>query len=579
MLTSAADQPRRNPVTAEQDRKLEIQRKKQRLEQLRNARMKRGELSSALDLSGLATSHSYTAPLSTSKEVEELVNSLIGPPAKAAKDTGQAVIAPENQDKPPRPNLKLQMDTVQLVDFSPEEKIVYSKEMQTDPTEAATVTDPTDEPAAKDLDHGQAIGDPLAVAAAPVEEREPTPAPETPSPNEASILVTTDAFQSFFERATKIVERALNEDYDIFTDYSIKQHDTKSPTFPELLLASYNKNTSNSNEPDGLVLVWNIHMPTRPEYILFAQSDVTMAKFSPFHPSIVVGGTYSGQVLVWDTSAKNTPILSTSLSLPGHSHPVYCISIVGSHNAHNLITASTDGVVCSWQLDILASPQELTELVVHRDNGRSDEVAVTSMAFQKSESSIFLVGTAEGSIYQVNRFDRAASKAGIEQNLVYRGHDGSVTGLQCHPLVSNETSQLFLSCSVDWSIKLWKSQTQANIAASGTITPLKSFDSAQDYVADVAWSPTHPAVFASIDGSGNLDLYNLNENPDSMVSRLTVPHDRGLNKLAWSKSGETIALAALDGTVYLYEVGHLVASHPDDQSRFANTVRDFTENI
>ncbi|KAJ3344920.1 Cytoplasmic dynein 1 intermediate chain 1, partial [Kappamyces sp. JEL0680] len=121
--------------------------------------------------------------------------------------------------------------------------------------------------------------------------------------------------------------------------------------------------------------------------------------------------------------------------------------------------------------------------------------------------------------------------------------------------------------------------TQANIAAPGTITPLKSFDSAQDYVADVAWSPTHPAVFASIDGSGNLDLYNLNENPDSMVSRLTVPHDRGLNKLAWSKSGETIALAALDGTVYLYEVGHLVASHPDDQSRFANTVRDFTENI
>jgi dynein intermediate chain len=59
-------------------------------------------------------------------------------------------------------------------------------------------------------------------------------------------------------------------------------------------------------------------------------------------------------------------------------------------------------------MDILASPQELTELIVHQEGGKVDEVAVTCISFQKSESSLFLAGTEEGSIYQVNRFDRAS---------------------------------------------------------------------------------------------------------------------------------------------------------------------------
>ena len=38
-----------------------------------------------------------------------------------------------------------------------------------------------------------------------------------------------------------------------------------------------------------------------------------------------------------------------------------------------------------------------------------------------------------------------------------------------------------------------------------------SFDEASDYVYDVQWSPTHPAVFASVDGQSRLCLWNLNE--------------------------------------------------------------------
>ncbi len=36
----------------------------------------------------------------------------------------------------------------------------------------------------------------------------------------------------------------------------------------------------------------------------------------------------------------------------------YCVDIVGTENAHNLITASTDGKLCSWNLDMLNTPQD-----------------------------------------------------------------------------------------------------------------------------------------------------------------------------------------------------------------------------
>ena len=38
-------------------------------------------------------------------------------------------------------------------------------------------------------------------------------------------------------------------------------------------------------------------------------------------------------------------------------HPVYCVNVVGTQNAHNLISISTDGKMCSWSLDMLSQPQ------------------------------------------------------------------------------------------------------------------------------------------------------------------------------------------------------------------------------
>ena len=97
---------------------------------------------------------------------------------------------------------------------------------------------------------------------------------------------------------------------------------------------------------------WYVYM-----YIVF-QSPVMSVAFSKFHPNYVIGGTYSGQIVLWDTrSGKRTPIQRSPLSSSAHTHPIYSLDVVGSQNAHNLISVSTDGKMCSWNLDMLSQPQ------------------------------------------------------------------------------------------------------------------------------------------------------------------------------------------------------------------------------
>ncbi|VDQ09345.1 unnamed protein product [Trichobilharzia regenti] len=76
-----------------------------------------------------------------------------------------------------------------------------------------------------------------------------------------------------------------------------------STIFPELCLAAYNSNEQSAHEPEGVCLVWNIKYPKlkTPEHVFHCQSAVTSASLSRFHPNIVVAGTYSGQIVLWDS--------------------------------------------------------------------------------------------------------------------------------------------------------------------------------------------------------------------------------------------------------------------------------------
>lgn len=328
------------------------------------------------------------------------------------------------------------------------------------------------------------------------------------------------------------------------------------------------------------------------------QSDVLSVAFSPFHPNLIIGGTYAGQILIWDTRAKSLPQLKSPLSAAGHTHPIYSLSIVGSQNAHNLISASTDGTICSWTLDMLAKPQETLELS-HPQHPKTDEVSITTMAFQGSETTTLLVGTEEGNIYAANRYDRAGAKAGLLSNEVYKAHTGPVFGLDYHPLAGPiDFSDLFLSCGVDWTVRLWRSKgmsasgIQSHRGQSGdathTIAPLHTFEEASDYVLDARWHPQHPALFGTVDAGGKFDIWNINTDAEVPAVSTIVGSSsegsgsappKGLNKLAWDKrEGRNVAIGSSDGKVYIYDIGTMATPRETEWDILRRTVQGFASS-
>lgn len=312
-------------------------------------------------------------------------------------------------------------------------------------------------------------------------------------------------------------------------------------------------------------------MHDRPEYIFHAQSDILTAQFSPFHPNLIIGGAYSGQVLLWDTRAKSQPVQKTPLTGSGHTHPVYAIDIVGTQNANNIISCSTDGVVCGWTVDMLSQPQEFLELI-SPPPAKTEDMAPTCIAFPQADPTYFLAGTEEGSIYPCHRYDRAGAKAGVDTRVAYRGHAAPVMSLDFHPARGPiDLGDLVLSSSVDWTVKLWKVRppaATATVASSGpgsapqAQAPLYEFVR-EDLVYDARWSPVKPGVFALVDGAGSLEIWDVNIDVEVPVAK-TSPSDkrgvsfmaRSLNRIAWEKNeGKRLATGGLDGVVTVFEVG------------------------
>lgn len=155
-------------------------------------------------------------------------------------------------------------------------------------------------------------------------------------------------------------------------------------------------------------------------------------------------------------------------------------------------------------------------------HSKTDEISITCFDFANNDAATFWIGTEEGSVYQANRYDRASNKAGLVSapEHVYRGHAGPVTGLHFHPGTGNiDFSDLFLTSSVDWTVKLWrtkgaKSQPATQADKTAGIQPLRTFEEATDYVFDVRWHPQHPALFGAVDGTGKFDLWNLNQDTE-----------------------------------------------------------------
>ncbi|XP_076379331.1 cytoplasmic dynein 1 intermediate chain short wing isoform X39 [Megalopta genalis] len=628
------------------DRKAELERKKAKLQAIREEKERRKREKEQKDVEE-ATVRAAGTDKDHRKELDAMLSSLgVAPvsdvlsslssmnsltPEQSANATPDASLQPSSINSAQssagrRRNRELTIVSVAHTNIPPKEPVVYNKQTQTIQTThtshdahafdyyVLTFDDGQAEDEENSLPHMDGFQSKLPPGILPhglpqvkevqpavtqVEQEKEKEKPKEVrelSEEEKQMIILSEDFQRFFDRTSRLVERALGESVDIYTDYAgnmdgedemdEKSHQRLwlnrsffcerwsrnrcvtsmdwSPQFPELLVASYNNNDDIPNDPDGVCLVWNTKFKkTTPEFIFHCQSPVLSVTFAKFHPNLILGGTYSGQIVLWDNRVqKRTPIQRTPLSANAHTHPVYCLNVVGAQNAHNLISISTDGKMCSWSLDMLSQPQERLELTTKQ----SKPIASTCLAFPQGDVNNFVVGTEDGTVYSACRH---GTKAGVLET--YEGHQGPVTGVSAHAeQVGIDFSHLFLTSSIDWTIKLWSLKENK---------PLYSFEHNGDYVYDVAWSPTHPALFAAVDDSGRLDLWNLNQDTEVPTASIMIDGCPALNRVSWTPSGLHVTVGDDTGKIWVYDVPeHLAHPRIDEWTKFLYTQQELRDN-
>ncbi|XP_012170114.1 cytoplasmic dynein 1 intermediate chain-like isoform X33 [Bombus affinis] len=628
------------------DRKAELERKKAKLQAIREEKERRRREKEQKDVEE-ATVRAAGTDKDHRKELDAMLSSLgVAPvsdvlsslssmnsltPEQSANATPDASLQPSSinsaqSSSARKKNRELTIVSVAHTNIPPKEPVVYTKQTQTIQTShtshdahafdyyVLTFDDGQAEDEENSLPHMDGFQSKLPPGILPhglpqvkevqpavtqveqEKEKEKPKEVQELSEEEKQMIILSEDFQRFLDRTSRIVERALGESVNIYSDYTgtmdgedgmdEKSHQRLwlnrwffcdrwsrnrcvtsmdwSPQFPELLAASYNNNDDTPNDPDGVCLVWNTKFKkTTPEFIFHCQSPVMSTTFARFHPNLILGGTYSGQIVLWDNRVqKRTPIQRTPLSASAHTHPVYCLNVVGAQNAHNLISISTDGKLCSWSLDMLSQPQETLEL----HTKQSKAIAATCLAFPHGDVNNFVVGSEEGTVYSACRH---GTKAGVLDS--YEGHQGPVTGISTHAVQGGiDFSHLFLTSSIDWTIKLWSLKESK---------PLYSFEHNGDYVYDVAWSPTHPALFAAVDDSGRLDLWNLNQDTEVPTASIVINGSPALNRVSWTPSGLHVTVGDDTGKIWVYDVAeHLAHPRIDEWNKFLYTQQELKHN-
>ncbi|XP_075159262.1 cytoplasmic dynein 1 intermediate chain short wing isoform X8 [Haematobia irritans] len=613
------------------DRKAELERKKARLIALREEKERRRREKEMKDMEELAVRSSEK---DQRKDLDEMLSSLgVAPVSEVLTSLSSVNSLNSDNSNTQTPDVSLQTNmngtsagkkplnlsvySVQATNIPPKETLTYSKQTQTQSSGGherdAHATDYYDDEESSlphmdgftsklppgYLTHGLPTVKDVAPAITPMEqkkEQEEKKEIKELSEEQKQMIILSEDFQRFVLKAGRFMERALSENVDIYLDYigggdNEEANDEKSHArlslnrvfyddrwsknrcitcmdwsthFPELVAASYHNNEESPNEPDGVVMVWNTKFKKQtPEDVFHCQSAVMSTCFAKFNPNLILGGTYSGQVVLWDNRVqKRTPIQRTPLSAAAHTHPVYCLQMVGTQNAHNVISISSDGKLCSWSLDMLSQPQDTLEL----QQSQKKPIAITCMAFPANEINSLVMGSEDGYVYSASRH---GLRSGV--NETFEKHIGPVTGISTHYNQSSpDFGHLFLTSSIDWTIKLWSLKDTK---------PLYSFEDNSDYVMDVAWSPIHPALFAAVDGSGRLDLWNLNQDTEVPTASVIVEGAPALNRVSWMANGHHVTVGDDSGHLYVYDVAeHLAQPSRDEWPRFNATLNELKMN-
>ncbi|KRX09068.1 WD40-repeat-containing domain [Pseudocohnilembus persalinus] len=338
-----------------------------------------------------------------------------------------------------------------------------------------------------------------------------------------------------------------------------------NPVNNDLLAVTYGSldldyNTQVNSE--GYVMFWTLKSPDYPERIIKYPQRLTSCKFSSQNPNLLACGSYDGVVAIWDLRkkgdipvAENGPQAKKEIA-GKHTDAIWEVHWVGKGNkggadkGEGLVSISSDGRIVEWSMKKGLEYTDLMNLKRSQNPSNKEtanegvnfrQAAGFSIDFLKGESSMYLAATEDGAIHR-------CSKSYSEQYLdSYFGHTGPVFRVRCNPFWSD----IFLTCSADWTCKLWNWRQEK---------PLANFQSLDlyDEVMDVQWSPDCSNLFASVCKDGRLELWDLEKNnmldPYAQVKAQPGQYLPAKTMVRFANNAPVIVTGDVAGDVNVYRI-------------------------
>jgi WD40 repeat protein len=120
-----------------------------------------------------------------------------------------------------------------------------------------------------------------------------------------------------------------------------------------LLASSYGRDDmAGWCENPGAICIWRIFnkniVDNVPDIVLDHTASLMCCKFHPVNPSIIAGGSFNGEVIVWDLNIPEVPIRISIISDDSHTEPIADLEWIydSQSQSYLLVSAGCDGKVC-----------------------------------------------------------------------------------------------------------------------------------------------------------------------------------------------------------------------------------------
>ena len=364
---------------------------------------------------------------------------------------------------------------------------------------------------------------------------------------------------------------------------------------------------------------------------------MTTLRFHSSDPSLLAGGTFIGEIYLWNVYNDEPEICNSRADEYFHRESITKLVWISQQQIgslkyiHSLISTSTDGKILIWNPENKLNYPTRGHIIARKRKGQLSMIGGTSLDSNPFDNSMFILGTEGGTIFKCNLettsfsdqlagdsnfdtmqkrlrwrkesekfMDTIANQVSQEQikqdverycmdrgfkevepihifnakpdikqlysvpfNFNYEKQYGPNQAISCSPFIR----KLFLSCSIDGSIKMYEINNNRCIA---------SFEpSSNEYLMDVCFSPFRPAVFAAIGTKGKSYIYDLTISKKSPAYILENEGEEGKNshnsggvKISFNpKQRDFLAVGYMDGITKIYKLNYSLSNMQKNEKK------------